>query len=51
VCIALWTGHLVRWRLQLKAMGRAAHEKAMYTALTLWAVTDAGVLLGWFLRG
>lgn len=48
--VLLWTIHLVRWVLRAETLDRAGHEKGMYTALTLWAVVDAGLLLGWMFR-
>ncbi len=47
---ALWLGHFLRWLGRQGGMDEAAHERSMYRALTLWAVVDIGVLLGWFLK-
>lgn len=48
--VLLWTGHLARWWWRAEKLDRRGQEKGMYTALTLWAVVDAGLLLGWMFR-
>ena len=47
--LALWTGHLVVWRLALPTRTEADHERGMYRALNLWAVVDVALLLAWIL--
>ena len=46
----VWVAHQARWWRQANGLASADHEKHMYTALTLWAVVDIAVLVGWFLR-
>ena len=50
VAVIIWTVHHILWWKKAGELERAGHEKHMYTDLTLWAVTDAALLVGWFLR-
>lgn len=49
VALALWTGHLVVWRVALPTRTEADHERGMYRALNLWAVVDVALLVAWIL--
>ena len=49
VAMFLWLAHLWRWRAQAVAMDTAAHERAMYRALFLWALVDGMLVAAWLL--
>ncbi len=48
--LVLWAGHLGWWWSRAKTWSDAAHEKAMYRALGLWALMDAVLAASWLLR-
>ncbi len=49
VAMFLWLAHLWRWRAQAVGMDAAAHERAMYRALFLWALVDGMLVAAWLL--
>jgi lycopene elongase/hydratase (dihydrobisanhydrobacterioruberin-forming) len=44
---AAWSAVLVPWRVRVKAMTPAEHQRGMYRALVAWAITDVAVVIGW----
>ncbi len=46
--LGLWIGHLVLWLNGAAGFTDARHERGMYIALALWAVTDLAILGCWF---
>jgi 4-hydroxybenzoate polyprenyltransferase len=48
--LMLWLGHHARWWQQAPRWDDGQHEKGMYRSLTLWAVVDGAVLIGWLFR-
>ncbi len=47
IALFLWLLHLVNWRRQAGGLNAAAHERGMYRALALWALTDIALVAAW----
>ncbi len=47
VALFLWLVHAWRWRERAAAMVAAAHERAMYRSLVLWALVDVALVAAW----
>jgi 4-hydroxybenzoate polyprenyltransferase len=45
ITLVLWNGHTAVWLRRLDRLDRRAHERGMYRALALWALTDAALLI------
>ncbi len=49
--LGMWLGHLVWLRWTWKNRNPEGWEKAMYRGLALWALVDAGLVVGWLIQG
>ncbi len=47
--LILWLAHLADWLRREPGLSVAGREKGMYRALTLWALVDITLVLGWYL--